>query len=149
MSMCVEMKGMKRSLPCMDLISMQGLGSMQSIDQNPLLRLMDNYMSAIDTTTTSISTSTADTSSAKKRRLAPLVNEDTPATQALEHFLLFAIHDTPSLLPMDDDSSCSSIESDESTFSTSCSHSMYTSKSNYRLPSMHDVTRGMAEISHH
>jgi len=145
--MCVEMKGMKRSLPCMDLISMQGLGSMQSIDQNPLLRLMDNYMSAIDTTS-----STADTSSAKKRRLAPLVNEDTPATQALEHFLLFAIHDTPSLLPMDDDSSCSSIESDQSsstTFSTSCSHIMYTSKSNYRLPSMHDVTRGMAEISHH
>ena len=115
------------------------------VDHNPLLSLMDVHMKFwVD------QSSLAEESSAKKQRMAPSVTETTPATEALEQFLRFATEETPLSLPMDDDSSSSS-DSDLASVSSSKSSvsRMYKSKCNYRLTSLNDVTRGMAEISHH
>jgi hypothetical protein len=133
----------------MDLISMHG-----EVIDNPLLNLMDLQMKLW-----ADQSSLAEESSSKKRRMSPLVTETTPATEALEQFLRFASKDTtlslplPMAMPMDDDSSTSSssdldFESTSTSSTSSFSH-MYKTKYNYRFASLNDVTRGMAEISHH
>ena len=94
--MYVETKGMKRSLPCMDLISAY---VHSEVDQSPSLRLMDNNRIKCWDDHSSLAPS------AKKLCVRP-AEQDTPATQALEKFLRFAMDETaaPPLLPiMDDD----------------------------------------------
>jgi hypothetical protein len=124
----------------MDLISMYG-----EVDHNPLLSLMDHHMKFwVD------QSSLAEESSAKRQRMAPSVTDMTPATEALEQFLRFAIEETPLRLPLDDDCSTSSdVDLGSTSSSKSSSSSLYKSKCNYRFTSVNDVTRGMAEISHH
>ena len=95
-TMYVETKGMKRSLPCMDLISVY---VHSEVDQSPSLRLMDNNRIKCWDDHSSLAPS------AKKLCVRP-AEQDTPATQALEKFLRFAMDETaaPPLLPiMDDD----------------------------------------------
>ena len=129
---------MKRSLPCMDLMSMYS-----EVDQNPLkLRFMDNHKRVGGD-----QPSLADASSAKKRRIAPLVTDATPATQALDRLLHFVIVETDAPLPICDGSS-SLNESESSAVPKSNSH-MRKSKSNYCVPTMHNVTRGMALLAKH
>ena len=92
--------------------------------------------------------------SSKKRRVAPAAADETPATKALEQFLRFAADESnlTMALPLHfdsdmDDASFGSFKS-VSSCDSSCSL-LYKSKKNFRFPNMHDVTRGMAEISHH
>jgi hypothetical protein len=126
----------------MDLISMYG-----EVDHNPLLSLMNHHMKFwVDQS----SLAEESESSAKRQRMAPSVTDMTPATEALEQFLRFAIEETPLPLPMDDDCSTSSDGDLGSTSSSKSSFSsLYKSKCNYRFTSVNEVTRGMAEISHH
>jgi hypothetical protein len=137
---------MKRSLPCLDLLSMQ--------DENPLLSLMGEHMKFWDDDQ-SLLADDSSVSSNKKRRLAPLVAiEESPATNALEQFLRFAVEETTEAGSFPSMDSMSSIDSCESyLLSKPCSLMMSKqSKPSYHLRHMSptsilDVTRGMAQIS--
>lgn len=152
--MCAS--GMKRSLPCMDLISMQAPDD----SNNPLLSLMGEHMKFWNDSVLAEESNSVSSTSSKKRRLSPLVSTATseevvtPATAALEDFLRFASAEDTSL-DLDDSSyaSYSSLES-SATDSPLCVRSLgsysFLSKSsnNCNVPSsIIDVTRGMAQIS--
>lgn len=150
--------GMKRSLPCMNLISMEDSksSSISINESNPLLSLMGEHMKFWNESPALAEESII--SSNKKRRLSPLASTalaavETPATAALESFLRFAVDDceVTSLDHFDDDSSYSSIES-TATSSPLCvrNFSSFSSKSCHKMmmpTGIMDVTRGMAQIS--
>jgi hypothetical protein len=130
--------GMKRSLQCADLAS---LLLYDDIEHNPLMSLLEAPSKLWDDDK---SVSSVDSSSSKKRRLEPLINEDTPATKALEQFLLYASEDSNFSLNIE------FFETDDTLSTKSAYLPLYPKpKRNFRFGNIHDVTRGMAEISHH
>jgi hypothetical protein len=131
-------KGMKRSLQCSDLAS---LLFYDDLEQNSLLSLLEVPSKIWDDDK---SVDSVDSSSSKKRRLEPLINEDTPATKALEQFLLYASEESNFSLNIE------FFETDDTLSSKSAYLPLYPKpKRNFRFGNIHDVTRGMAEISHH
>jgi hypothetical protein len=131
--------GMKRSLPCLELTSMDNM------DSNPLFHTVNKRMKCCDDESAFVEISH---STAKNVRL-PSMNSN-PASSALESFLLIAVMDFAPLeeFAYTDDCSVSSLF-----MMPSCRHKSKTSSLVRKLehhsliPSVHDVTRGMARIS--
>jgi hypothetical protein len=88
---------------------------------------------------------------AKKPRLSPLVTlNDSPATEALEHFLRFAVEEVPSIESLSTDNytieETSMFVESSLKLSRPCSLLSKT-KANYRMSDINEVTYGMSRIS--
>lgn len=135
--MCVnnsEMNsGMKRSLPCLDLISLA--------PDDSLLSLM--------TGKTKCCLLSEQEYSSKKQRICPLHNDATPATEALKQFLRFGFKIDENPIPeLTEDESFDLGEQSNHLQPTSCSlNIMSKSKVNIEVPNIHSVTQGMAKIT--
>lgn len=123
-------------MPSLDLISMN--------EENPLLCLIEKRMEMwndSDDDSVLSETSCDSSVSSKKRRLSndlyPL--EDSPATAALEQFLSFSVDETAFLDPLDAPKALVPLKP------FSINISMSKSKA---IPSLSDLTRGLAQISH-
>jgi hypothetical protein len=141
-----DSSGMKRSLQCTDLTAMHSKSNHLS-----LVDLMDMNAKFWDD-----KSSLAGEVSSKKRRIAPPTTDESPATKALEQFLLYASDEVQLSMAMPLGYDFAAHDSDDSSYTSSCSSKSscsktYKSKSNFSFQSMHmhDITRGMAEISHH
>lgn len=128
---------MKRSLPCLELTSMD------NIDEHPLLHLVNKRMKSWD------DSAVLERCSASKNYCLSTANT-SPASSALESFLRIAVED---FAPLSDFNKFSDF-SDKHLLNTSsyrnskpCSLILRKLDRRSMIPSMHDVTRGMSRIS--
>lgn len=128
---------MKRSLPCLELTSME------NIDEHPLLHLVNKRMKYWD------DSAVIEGRAATKVHCLSTVNT-CPASSALESFLRIAVED---FSPLSDFNKISDF-SDKHHHNTSsyrsskpCSLVLRKLDRHSIIPSMHDVTRGMSRIS--
>lgn len=125
--------GMKRSLPCLELTSME------DIDSNPLLQMVNSRWNLKEGNTSAL---VEYSSVSKKQRLLP--SNTCPASSALESFLRFAVED---LAPMSDlfhGDDCLPLSQRQK---KPCSLVLRNLEHHAGILSIHDVTRGMARIS--
>ena len=125
--------GMKRSLPCLELTSME------DIDSNPLLQMVNSRWNLGEDNDSALVEAS---SLSKKQRLLP--SNACPASSALESFLRFAVDDlTPLSGLLHGDVWAPPSQRQTKT----CSLVFRKLEHHAVMPSIHDVTRGMARIS--
>jgi hypothetical protein len=123
--------GMKRSLPCLELTSMD------NIDSNPLLHIVNARMKYWKDDDAPLIENTAHS---KKPRLLPMT--PCPASFALESFLRMAVEDLVPLSELAQTDDCTSFRPLKPRLIALRNldhHSV--------IPTLHDVTRGLARIS--